>query len=88
MLIELTVGKETLALRGQDNHFEICRFKPSIEKRTGEPRGWEALLWYSTLESALKALLQMKVIRSDASTLLELQQTIKTSKEQLAGYYV
>jgi hypothetical protein len=29
----------------------------------------------------------MKVIRSDASTLDELQQTIKIAKEELAGYY-
>ena len=88
MLVELIVGKETLALRGQDNHFEICRFKSTVEKRTGQPRGWEPFLWHSTLESALKSLLRMKVIRSDASTLLELQQTIKTAKEELAGYYV
>ena len=87
MHIEIIVGKETLALRGQSNCFEICRYHPTVSKRTGKPKGWEPFLWYSTLESAFRSLLKMKVARSDASTLIDLQIQIKQSKEELAGIY-
>lgn len=87
MHIEIKVGKETLALRGHDKSFEICRLVVTTRKRSGTVSEWCGFAWYPTLEGAFHCLLKMKIARSDASTFLELQQEIKKAKEELAGYY-
>jgi hypothetical protein len=87
MHIEIKVGKETLVLRGQDRQFEICKRRKTVRKLSGKHEEWCPESFHSTMELAIKHLLKMKIARSDASTLHELQYEIKKAKEELAGLY-
>ena len=87
MFIEIQVGKETFGLRRQGRQFEICKRRETVRKLSGKQEEWCPETFHPTIELAIKHLLKMKVARSDASTLHELQYEIKKAKEELAGLY-
>lgn len=88
MLIEIPVGSKVIALQGGSRAYELCEQQNIKDPKTGiVHRKWVPFAFYPGLEVALKAILNMKIRRSDASTLKELIQVIKQAKEELKGTY-
>ena len=89
MQIVLKIGKnEEILLRDATDSFEICWPKNRKDKATGEViQTWEPQKYFSSLVGALDSILRMKVQRSEATTLKELQDNIKQFREELIYCY-
>jgi hypothetical protein len=78
MEIVIHTGKNDVMIRGGYMCFELC------EQRTRRGKTeWEACLWFVDLASVFNELLKRRVRNSDARTLLELKEVIKTAQAEL-----
>lgn len=82
MNILLTIGNKTALLRSSDTCYELCykRSQRGVESWTPEK-------YYSTMASALTAILEKKIRSSTASSLSELKEMILQSQRELVCEY-
>lgn len=88
--IELSDGKEPILLRDYEFGWEICwqrnRYPDPTDKTIVE-KYWAAAKWYPTLDTAIKSISEFKLRNSDATTLKELLDVVKSTREELTGVY-
>jgi len=81
MQIELQIGKEPVVLRGNDDGtVDLCHW---VDMKHGEVMKPVLIpfKYFTSLASALHRVAEMKVCRSDASTLQELAQVFEEEKK-------
>jgi len=82
MQIPFQIKDETIYLVADDNNYALARI---IERtRKGETTTeLESFKWFSNIGSALNRIIDLKVKRSDAQTLLELRQVIESAQAEV-----
>ena len=82
MQIPFNIKGETIYLVSDDNNYALARITERTRKgeKTTE---LESFKWFSNIGSALNRIIDLKVKRSDAQSLMELRQVIETAQAEV-----
>lgn len=79
MKIPFQVKNETIYLVADDNNYALARMTERTRKGEATTE-LESFKWFANIGSALNRIIDLKVKRSDAQTLLELRQLIEAAQ--------
>lgn len=82
MKIPFQLKGETIYLVADDNNYALARTKERTRDGVVTTEQ-EPFKWFANIGSALNRIIDLKVKRSDAQTLLELRQVIETAQEEV-----
>lgn len=83
-MIKLMVGNKEMFIRGDSKQWVIG--KMVHDKKKGKD-SFVGESFYSSTEGMVRGALELKLRTSDANSLSELQQNLKTIKDELRGLY-
>ena len=85
--LALKIADKDVLLRGTGDSFELCE-QINIKARDGTPQlVWRPYKWFSTLESAMQRIFDLKISASDCRTMKDIVGMIEQVRKELKGYY-
>lgn len=88
MEILLHDGKKEVVLRGNEGTFELCWPVNQKDKDTGEVKEvFVPQQWYSSVASALNAVIKLKLSNADIRTIEDMQIELAKIRKELIAIY-